>query len=72
MGNLLESDFLSVYQFEGLPPPHKVQVPLSGKATSLSLDLSPSMLHFNPIAVHEHQDAVEIKTQTTCSCRHSG
>ena len=62
VGNSLESfDFLSVYQFEGLPS-HTVQVPLSGKATSLSLDLSPSMLHFNPIAVHEHQDAVvEIK-----------
>ncbi|QDZ22861.1 hypothetical protein HOP50_09g54090 [Chloropicon primus] len=62
VGNSLETfDFLSVIQFERLPS-HTVSLPLLGKATTLAVDLLPSMLHFNPIAVHEHQDAmVQIK-----------
>ena len=62
VGNSLETfDFMSIVQFEKLPS-HKVSLPLVGRATMLSVDVMPSLLHFNQIAVHEHSDAVvEIK-----------
>ena len=62
VGNSVETfEFLSVIQFEKLPS-HRVTLPLVGKATSLAVDVLPSMLHFNPIQVHGHLDAVvEIK-----------
>ena len=57
VGSVDSFDFVSIIDFKGMPS-KRISLPLLGKATMLSLDLSPSMLSFSEIQVHDYLDAV--------------
>ena len=50
VGSVDSFDFVSIIDFKGMPS-KRISLPLLGKATMLSLDLSPSMLSFSEIPV---------------------